>query len=218
MSDINRPFRSYSLADQCIAQVDQALQNIFLRHESQRPYPAEDEHEADLSDAEQAQAAGFMRVNHAGEMAAQALYQGQALMARDDAIREQLHHASVEESDHLNWCRRRLDELGAEPSRLDAFWYLGSFAMGVTAGAVGDRWNLGFLEETERQVVRHLESHLEALPKQDVRSRAVVTQMRQDEQGHAELAAHLGAAPLPKPIRGLMQCTAKVMTTLAQRW
>ena len=218
MSEVTRPFRAYSLADQCIAQVDQALHNIFLRHESQRAYPAADVEEVDLSESEQAHVAGLMRVNHAGEMAAQALYQGQALMARDGSIRDKLHAASVEESDHLNWCRRRLDALGAEPSRLDPFWYLGSFVMGVTAGAVGDRWNLGFLEETERQVVRHLESHLEELPQKDACSRAVVTQMRQDEQGHAELAVHLGAAELPKPVQGLMRCTAKVMTTLAQRW
>jgi len=209
--------RSYSLADQCISHVDKALRNIFLRHESQRDYPAEHMAEGVLSEAEQRQASGFMRVNHAGEMAAQALYHGQGLMARDTSIREQLYQASVEESDHLNWCRRRLDELGAKPSKLDPFWYVGSFVMGAAAGAVGDRWNLGFLAETEHQVVRHLESHLQVLPPQDARSRAIVSQMREDEQGHARLAEDLGAADLPRPVKGFMKLTAKVMTTLAYR-
>lgn len=217
MSQELEALRSYSLSDQCIGHVDQALKNIFLRHETQRPYPADTVDESDLSDQDKALSAGLMRVNHAGEMAAQALYQGQSLTARDKTIRDKLRSASVEESDHLNWCRTRLDELGEQPSKLDPFWYAGSFVMGVAAGVVGDRWNLGFLAETEHQVVRHLESHLAQLPAQDKRSRAIVSQMREDEQKHADLAEHLGAAVLPKPVQGLMKLTSKVMTTLAKR-
>jgi len=217
MTQTPEKLRDYSLSDQCIGQLDQALKNIFLRHETQRPYPADEVNEPALSEQDKRISAGLMRVNHAGEMAAQALYQGQSMIARDKSIRDKLRSASVEESDHLNWCRSRLDELGEQPSKLDPFWYAGSFVMGVGAGMVGDRWNLGFLAETEHQVVRHLESHLEKLPAHDERSRAIVSQMRQDEQGHAELAEHLGAAVLPKPVQGLMKLTSKVMTTLAQR-
>ncbi|MDQ6990883.1 MAG: 2-polyprenyl-3-methyl-6-methoxy-1,4-benzoquinone monooxygenase [Mariprofundaceae bacterium] len=218
MSANNQALRSYDLSDQWIGHVDIALKNIFLRHETQRDYPAKDVDEGVLSEQHKQQSAALMRVNHAGEMAAQALYQGQSMMARDDSIACKLQAASMEESDHLNWCRSRLDELGEPTSKLDPFWYAGSFVMGVTAGAVGDRWNLGFLAETEHQVVRHLESHLQTLPEQDARSRAIVTQMCEDEQGHADLAEHLGAAELPKPIQGLMKLTSKVMTTLAKRF
>lgn len=217
MSEQEKAFRSYTLSDQWVGHLDTALKNIFLRHETQRPYPAQAVEEGGLSDQDKQQSAALMRVNHAGEMAAQALYQGQSMMARDVSIHDKLRAASIEESDHLNWCRSRLDELGEQPSKFDPFWYAGSFVMGVAAGAVGDRWNLGFLAETEHQVVRHLESHLQELPEQDARSRAIVMQMRDDEQGHADLAEHLGAAVLPNPIKGLMKLTSKVMTTLAKR-
>jgi len=210
-------FRRYSLADQLIGQVDHALNNIFCRQHSSREFPAEQTAGESLSVSETRRAAGLMRVNHAGEMAAQALYHGQSLTARDPELRGQLMQASREESDHLNWCRRRLDELEARPSLLDPLWYGGSLAIGVAAGIAGDRWNLGFLAETEHQVVRHLDDHLERLPKQDARSRTIITQMRSDELGHAKLAESLGAAQLPKPIQGLMRLTSKVMTTLAQR-
>jgi ubiquinone biosynthesis monooxygenase Coq7 len=159
----------------------------------------------------------MMRVNHAGEMAAQALYHGQSLIARDPNIKHRLHHASVEESDHLNWCRQRLDSLNAHPSRLDPLWYAGSFTIGIAAGIAGDHWNLGFLAETERQVVRHLDEHLQALPANDKASRSIVTQMRKDELGHAELADSLGAATLPRGVKLMMRFTAKVMTTVAAR-
>jgi len=158
-----------------------------------------------------------MRVNHAGEMAAQALYQGQSLTARDPSLSDKLKHASLEEADHLNWCRNRLEELGEKPSLFDPLWYAGSFSIGMAAGIAGDRWNLGFLAETEHQVVRHLQDHLESLPENDVRSRAIVEQMKIDEQGHADLAEHLGAAELPKPVKNMMQLTSKVMTTLAEK-
>ena len=170
-----------------------------------------------LSTEEKKLAAGLMRVNHAGEMAAQALYHGQSITARDQSIRDELRGASIEEADHLNWCRRRLDELDAQPSKLDPFWYAGSFVIGITAGMAGDRWNLGFLAETEHQVVRHLDHHLKRLPQTDNRSRAIVTQMRKDELGHATLAEGLGAATLPKPIHTLMGLSSKVMTAMAER-
>ena len=158
-----------------------------------------------------------MRVNHAGEMAAQALYQGQSLTARDPKLAEKLKHASIEESDHLNWCRMRLYELDERPSRLDPLWYAGSFCLGLAAGLAGDRWNLGFLAETEHQVVRHLDSHLNRLPENDSRSRAIVEQMKIDEQGHAELAEDLGAAALPQPVKQMMKLTSKVMTSVAEK-
>jgi len=216
---MNKNFRQSSVADRVIGQIDQALNNIFCHQSSSRTYPANNSETPapPLSEQEQQQVAGLMRVNHAGEMAAQALYQGQSLTARDPALSEKLKHASLEEADHLNWCRNRLEELNARPSRLDPLWYIGSFSIGIAAGIAGDRWNLGFLAETEKQVVRHLSEHLNRLPAHDVRSRAIVEQMKIDEQGHADLAEHLGAAELPQPIKQMMQLTSKVMTKLAEK-
>jgi len=210
-------FRHHSVCDGLIGHVDRALNNIFCRQRTMRDYPAQPLDETVTAAADKKVAAGLMRVNHAGEMAAQALYQGQSLTARDPALRDKLLQASQEESDHLNWCRSRLDELGAKPSKLDPLWYGGSLLIGVAAGIVGDRWNLAFLAETEHQVVRHLDDHLQRLPKQDLRSRAIVQQMRSDELGHAELAEKLGAAKLPAAINRLMGLSSKVMTALAQR-
>jgi len=210
-------FRHPSAVDALIGHVDRALNNIFCRQRSMRDYPAQTMDETVTDRADKKVAAGLMRINHAGEMAAQALYHGQSLTARDPALRDKLLHASQEESDHLNWCRSRLDELDAKPSKLDPLWYGGSLLIGVAAGIAGDRWNLGFLAETEHQVVRHLDDHLERLPKHDARSRAIVQQMRSDELGHAQLAERLGAAKLPAPINRLMGLTSKVMTALAQR-
>jgi len=210
--------RRYSTVDNLIGEVDHVLNNIFCKQPSSRDYPAEKSNgSSDLSTQEKKLAAGLMRVNHAGEVSAQALYRGQSLTARDQALCNKLKQASVEESDHLNWCRQRLDELDENPSRLDPFWYLGSFVLGITAGMAGDRWNLGFLAETEYQVVRHLDSHLQQLPKNDTRSRAIITQMKEDELGHAHLAESLGAANLPSPVKTLMKLTSKVMTTVAER-
>ncbi len=211
-------FRHYSTLDVVIREVDYVLDNIFCAQPSSRDFPAgEGEEVSTLSAQEKKLAAGLMRVNHAGEVSAQALYQGQSLTARDPALRNQLKQASIEESDHLNWCRRRLEELGENPSRLDPFWYLGSFVLGMTAGMAGDRWNLGFLAETEYQVVRHLDSHLKQLPEKDARSRAIVTQMKEDELGHAHLAESLGAAKLPSPVKTLMKLTSRIMTMVAER-
>ncbi|MDQ6989341.1 MAG: 2-polyprenyl-3-methyl-6-methoxy-1,4-benzoquinone monooxygenase [Mariprofundaceae bacterium] len=210
-------FRHFNGVDGVIDHLDRALNSVFCSQSSTRVYPAEDMPDDNLDHAEKKHVAALMRVNHAGEIAAQALYHGQSITARDASLKDELHHASLEESEHLNWCRRRLQELDAKPSALDPLWYAGSFAIGVAAGVVGDRWNLGFLAETEHQVVRHLESHLEQLPAQDARSRAIVGQMKQDEQAHAELAESLGAADLPKVVQGLMKLSSQVMTTLAHK-
>jgi len=210
-------FRRYSLLDRLLSEFDQSLNNIFCPQPSSRPYPAEKTNEQKISATEKRASAGMMRVNHAGEMAAQALYQGQSWTARDASLKEKLHQASLEEADHLNWCRRRLEELEARPSRLDPLWYTGSLCIGVAAGIAGDRWNLGFLAETEHQVVRHLDSHLKRLPAGDRKSRDIVKQMRQDELGHATLAEKLGAAKLPAPVKSAMRLTAKVMITIAER-
>jgi len=215
----DKQFRSPTLSDRIIEEIDRALNNIFCKQVSSRDYPAANEttDSETLSSEQKRTAAGLMRVNHAGEMAAQALYQGQSLTARDPKLADKLKYASIEESDHLNWCRNRLEELGERPSIFDPLWYAGSFAIGMAAGIVGDRWNLGFLAETEHQVVRHLDNHLQRLPENDVRSRAIVEQMKIDEQGHAELAEDLGAAALPQPIKQMMKLTSKVMTNMAQR-
>jgi len=212
------PFRRPTPVDFLLGQIDHALFNIFAQQRSSRPYPAEESSaERELTADEKRLAAGLMRVNHAGEMAAQALYQGQGLTARDPSLRAKFRQASIEEADHLNWCRRRLSELGEQPSKLDPLWYAGSLAIGMAAGIAGDRWNLGFLAETEHQVCRHLDSHLERLPASDSESRAIIEQMRIDELSHAQLAEREGAAELPAPIKMGMQLTSKIMTTLAER-
>jgi ubiquinone biosynthesis monooxygenase Coq7 len=173
--------------------------------------------ESPLSAQEKRHAAGLMRVNHCGEVCAQALYQGQALTARDPAAREALREAAHEEVEHLAWTERRLTELGSRKSLLNPLWYGGSLAIGVAAGLVGDRWNLGFLAETERQVGDHLQSHMQSLPAQDGKSRAIVEQMHIDESAHAETAVALGAAELPPPVRLAMRAMSKVMTSLSYR-
>ncbi|HUS25351.1 MAG TPA: 2-polyprenyl-3-methyl-6-methoxy-1,4-benzoquinone monooxygenase [Candidatus Binatia bacterium] len=160
-------------------------------------------------------AAGLMRVNHAGEVAAQALYRGQALTARGTTTRTHLLAAADEEQAHLSWCRQRLDELGDRPSRLDPLWYAGSFAIGALAGLAGDRWSLGFVEETERQVSEHLSGHMDTLPAGDTRSRAIVAAMRADEEIHGRAAAELGALRLPEFVREAMRSMARVMTRTA---
>jgi len=215
----DKAFRTPTLSDRIIGELDRALNNIFCKQVSSRDYPAAsaDAGEDTLTSGQKRIAASLMRVNHAGEMAAQALYQGQSLTARDPQLADKLKHASIEESDHLNWCRNRLEELGERPSIFDPLWYAGSFAIGMAAGIAGDRWNLGFLAETEHQVVRHLDSHLERLPENDVRSRAIVGQMKIDEQGHAELAEGLGAAKLPQAVKQMMKLSSKVMTGLTEK-
>ncbi len=203
--------------DKVLDQADRALRATFGRPAAQRATPAttEDDH---LSDSgARRHAAGLMRVNHAGEVAAQGLYHGQALTARSPEIRAAMEQAAREEGDHLAWCHDRLGELGERPSLLAPLWYAGSVAIGAIAGAAGDRWSLGFMAETERQVEGHLEDHLARLPEGDARSRAILAQMKADEARHARTARDAGGAELPGPVRVLMRLTAKVMTTTAYR-
>ncbi|MBP8294725.1 MAG: 2-polyprenyl-3-methyl-6-methoxy-1,4-benzoquinone monooxygenase [Burkholderiales bacterium] len=203
--------------DDLIVGFDRALRTLASASTSVRPYPAEQAESADLGEDEMAHAAGLMRVNHSGEICAQALYSGQAMTASNPALKGELDQAAREETEHLAWTERRLEELGARTSLLNPLWYAGSFAMGAIAGLAGDRWNLGFLSETERQVEQHLGGHLDTLPQGDARSRAIVSQMRTDEGRHAQMAEDRGAARLPLPIRAVMRMTAKVMTTTAYR-
>ncbi|MBV8465372.1 MAG: 2-polyprenyl-3-methyl-6-methoxy-1,4-benzoquinone monooxygenase [Burkholderiales bacterium] len=203
--------------DTLITEFDRALRTVFASATSARPHPDAAVDEAELSAEEKRHAAGLMRVNHCGEVCAQALYQGQALTARDPAAREALREAAHEEVEHLAWTERRIAELGGRTSLLNPLWYAGSLAIGVTAGLIGDRWNLGFLAETERQVGDHLQSHLGSLPEADAKSRAVVEQMHADETAHAEVAVKLGAAELPLPVKLAMRAMSKVMTGASYR-
>lgn len=203
--------------DTLIVEFDRALRTVFAPASSVRPHPDADLPDVELPPEARRHVAGLMRVNHCGEVCAQALYQGQALTARDPATREALREAAHEEIEHLAWTESRLKELGAHKSLLNPVWYVGSLALGVTAGLIGDRWNLGFLAETERQVGAHLDSHLQQLPAADAKSRAIVRQMHADETAHAATAERLGAAPLPTPVRGAMRLMSKVMTTLSYR-
>ena len=182
-----------------------------------RADPATDVPEQPLSDRERRLSIELLRVDHAGEVAAQALYEGQAMTAQSTELKQHLHTAAAEEADHLKWCADRLTELGGRPSYLGPFWYAGSFALGALAGRAGDRWSLGFVAETEQQVSRHLDAHLEELPAADTRSRAILQQMRADEAGHADAAIERGGAPLPLPVRHLMTGVSKVMT-IGARW
>jgi ubiquinone biosynthesis monooxygenase Coq7 len=203
--------------DPFIAAVDRALRSLAAPVHTVRAMPGSDplEEPVELSPAEKRRSAGLMRVNHAGEIAAQALYHGQALVARSEGTRELLLKAAHEESDHLSWCASRLDELNSRPSRLDPLWYAGSFAIGTLAGLRGDRISLGFVVETERQVEGHLNEHLSRLPARDTRSRAILESMRSDEAAHGANARAAGAALLPWPVRELMRGTAKLMTSTA---
>ena len=180
-----------------------------------RPNPAAPASEDLLSPEERQLSAALMRVNHVGEVCAQALYDGQAASARDAGLREQFRRAAVEEGDHLAWTRQRIDELGGRTSLLNPLWYAGAFGLGLLAGRAGDRVSLGFMAETERQVERHLDGHLQRLPAADHRSRAVVEQMKADEAAHAQAAVRLGGIGLPAPVRGAMRLAARVMTTTA---
>lgn len=213
--------RRYTPLDHILMGMDPILKSLVGgANATQRPNPADDVSAADnaLSDEERAHAAGLMRVNHTGEVCAQALYHSQALTARSKTIRNAMQQSAREEVDHLHWCERRLTELDSHRSRLNPLWYAGSFAIGGAAGLAGDRWSLGFVAETERQVVRHLESHLRELPLRDERSRTIVEQMQIDEAQHATRAVESGGADLPAPIKGVMRLAAKFMTTLAYRF
>jgi ubiquinone biosynthesis monooxygenase Coq7 len=203
--------------DALIVEVDRALRAVAGVVQASRPSPAQQVPETPVDDDQRAHAAALMRVNHVGEVCAQALYQGQALTARDAGARETREQAAREEQDHLAWSAERIRELGGRPSLLNPLWYAGSFAIGAVAGVLGDRWNLAFLAETERQVEEHLTGHLQSLPPDDQRTRAVVEAMRADEARHRASAVELGAAELPEPVRRAMRLASKVMTTVAYR-
>jgi len=211
--------RRLNALDRLIGGIDEALRTVTTPSTRYtRANPAGDIADGDMSAAERRHAAGLMRVNHAGEVAAQGLYQGHAVIARSAATRDQMRRAAEEELDHLGWCEQRLAELGESPSRLSPIWYAGSFAIGAASGIVGDGWSLGFVEETERQVSEHLSGHLRTLPENDARSRAIVKKMREEEEEHGANAKAAGALPLPPPVRGLMRATAKFMTRTAYRF
>jgi len=203
--------------DRLIGEFDRALRAVAGLAHASRPSPGKEMEENPLGDEERAHAAALMRVNHVGEVCAQALYQGQALTARDESSRKALEEAAREEEDHLAWSAERIAELGGRPSLLNPLWYAGSFALGAAAGVLGDKWNFAFLAETEHQVEEHLTGHLEALPPADRRTRAVVEAMRADEAKHRATALALGAAELPEPVRRAMRLASKVMTTVAYR-
>jgi len=215
--------------DKLISELDQSLRTVHtLAPTTERPYPADDlaktnreqldSTEDKLSESERNLSASLMRINHAGEVSAQGLYRGQSLTAKRDDIREQMERSAMEENDHLNWCERRLNELGSKKSIFGSVWYWGSFAIGAGAGLVGDKWSLGFVKETEDQVVRHLQEHLEKLPAKDERSRVILKQMKIDEEHHADVAVDAGATQLPLPIRKvLMPLMSKVMTGTAAK-
>ncbi len=206
--------RRYSHFDQLVMNADTALRTLFgSAVESGRKYPAEDVADSDFSAQEKKHISSLMRINHSGEVSAQALYQGQSLTSRNDEIRHKLQEAANEENDHLRWTKNRIEELGGQTSLLNPLWYGVSFAIGAFAGAIGDKWNLGFLAETERQVVSHLETHLNELPGGDLRSRAILEQMKVDEAIHATTAIESGAAELPTTVKKLMAAMSKVMTT-----
>lgn len=198
--------------DDLIIGFDRGLRTLFAPARSTRPVPGEELQDAEMSPAQRTLAAALMRVNHTGEVCAQALYQGQAMTARDSGARAALEEAAREETEHLAWTEQRIAELGGRKSLLNPLFYAGSFAIGAAAGALGDRWNLGFLAETERQVVKHLEGHLERLPTDDRKSRAIVEQMRDDEARHATTALRHGGAELPAPVKAAMQASSRVMT------
>ena len=203
------------MIDQLIISFDKALRTVFANAHTVRPVPGDAQPEAELSDEERRNAAALMRVNHCGEICAQALYQGQALMSKDEGIKRALEGAAHEETEHLAWTERRIAELGGRKSLLNPLWYGSSLAIGMIAARFGDGVNLGFLAETERQVEAHRKSHLERLPAQDLRSREIVAQMKVDEVAHAETALELGAVELPAPVKAAMKATSKVMTGVA---
>ena len=208
--------RSYSETDHWLIAVQNGLTTLFGQpNGTDRPDPSEDLDDAELDEAERDKSARLMRVNHVGEVCAQALYQGQAATTHNLQLQQTLAHAAAEENDHLIWCDRRLQALGGRKSLLNPLWYTGAFVIGAVAGLAGDRWSLGFLKETEEQVEGHLDRHLGRLPVKDTCSRVVVQQMKEDERRHAETANRSGAADLPTPIKSLMRGASRVMTGAA---
>ncbi len=201
------------MLDKLIIEFDKGLKTLTASAHSVRPHPDENVQETELSAEEKRHALGLMRVNHCGEVCAQALYNGQSLTAKNPQIVDALQQASKEETEHLAWCEKRIHALGGHTSFLNPLWYAGSFTLGAIAGAIGDKWNLGFLAETEHQVGAHLEKHLHELPASDEKSRAILEQMKTDEAQHADTAIGLGGAELPAPIKAAMKQMSKVMTS-----
>ncbi len=209
--------RTLSPLDRLLAGIERALETVAGSPEAGRASPAEAFDESDMDDSERRHAAGLMRINHTGEVCAQALYDGQAALARSEENRAHLQHAADEETDHLAWCTERLKELDSRPSLLNPLWYAGSYVIGAAAALAGDPVSLGFVVETERQVEAHLEEHLDKLPAQDERSRAILMQMQADEVRHAHEAKLRGGIDLPFPIPGLMHLSSMVMKAVAYR-
>ena len=207
-----------ALIDRFIVEFDTALRSVVGGAHAHRGTPGSEASSVTALDpSEREHAAGLMRVNHVGEVCAQALYQSQKLVARNPEIAQMLDHSAQEEMDHLAWCETRLQELGSHTSYLNPIWYAGSFAIGLVAGLAGDRWSLGFVAETEKQVENHLESHLKKLPEEDHRSRAIVDQMRIDEIEHGQAAISAGGSPLPEPVKKIMQFMSTIMTSTAYK-
>ncbi len=210
--------RQFSPLDRAINIMDQALRlSSGLAPDPARPNPAGELADSGMDEATRKHVAGLMRVNHTGEICAQALYAGQAATARNKKVREEMHGAALDEIDHLSWCAQRLQELDSQTSIFNPLWYAGSFAIGAIAGIAGDGWSLGFLKETEIQVEAHLEEHLERLPGDDQRSQAILDQMKSDEAKHAQMAANAGAYDLPAPVKEAMAFASKIMKAVAYR-
>jgi len=207
--------RRLSPLDHLIISFDRGLGTLFHTSiaQARRPCPGENSEEYPLTDVEKRHVAGLMRVNHSGEVSAQALYQGQSMTAHDARIRDSMRQSAIEEVDHLAWCEQRLRDLGGHTSILNPIWYIGSFTIGSLAGICGDKWSLGFITETERQVVRHLQGHLQSLPGRDAKSRAILEQMQSDESHHATIALEAGAMELPGPVKQAMRWSSKLMTS-----
>ena len=203
------------LSEQFITTFDAGLRTLFASTHAARPRPDADLEEPALDDASKHHAAALMRINHVGEVCAQALYSGQAITSKNPQIVKALQRAAAEETDHLAWCEARISELGGHKSLLNPLWYAGSFTLGAVAGALGDKWNLGFLAETESQVAAHLQNHLQELSNADIKTRTIVNQMQQDEAAHASEANALGASELPAPIKAGMKIASKIMTKTA---
>ena len=210
--------RHYSLIDRFITEADKALRTVAPNAaQALRPNPAAPRAESPMSETERRHVAGLMRVNHTGEVCAQALYQGQALTARLPDVRAEMERAAKEEEDHLAWCEERVTELGSHTSYLNPLWYAMSFGIGAAAGMAGDKWSLGFVAETENQVCAHLQDHMSRAPVQDEKTRAILDQMHDDEARHMNMALRAGAAELPPPVKGLMRLVSRVMTRTAYR-
>jgi ubiquinone biosynthesis monooxygenase Coq7 len=217
MSLVMNNVRTLTPFDRLLAGIERALETVAGSPEASRTSPAQDMADAEMDDAERRHVAGLMRVNHTGEVCAQALYDGQAAFARKEENRAHLQHAAAEETDHLAWCAERLRELDSRPSLLNPLWYVGSYAIGAVAALAGDKVSLGFVVETEKQVEAHLAEHMDKLPEQDERSRAVLKQMQVDEMQHAQNARECGGIALPFPIPQLMHVSSMVMKTVAYR-